>query len=247
MDLDSTNGTYLNGERIEGSRYYGRRGGVCFSIELREGDELRFGYSTRTYILLNENSVDTSEAKPENEVKSDHEDVLWRVCCIVCFYPFCLLFTPLPRITTNKPITMSTLLAIRGEVDEVQARLLSVLAEGLERRLDRIHERHVVITFSHQRHHEEVDAASVRDRHRRVLLDLRHDDLTNSLVDRARVLLQLRTRKVKGNSGVHVPGECVRHMALETLLVRLLRLHLVDRMILYNSRVCFSPHAPSTE
>lgn len=88
MDLDSTNGTYLNGERIEGSRYYGRRGGVCFSIELREGDELRFGYSTRTYILLNENSVDTSEAKPENEVKSDHEDVLWRVCWIVCFYPF---------------------------------------------------------------------------------------------------------------------------------------------------------------
>ena len=218
MDLDSTNGTYLNGERIEGSRYYGRRGGVCFSIELRE-------------------------AKPENEVKSDHEDVLWCVCCIVLFLSYLLNHVS----TTNKPITMSTLLAIRGEVDEVQARLLSVLAEGLERRLDRIHERHVVITFSHQRHHEEVDAASVRDRHRRVLLDLRHDDLTNSLVNRARVLLQLRTRKVKGNSGVHVPGECVRHMALETLLVRLLRLHLVDRMILYNSRVCFSPHAPSTE
>lgn len=92
MDLDSTNGTYLNGERIEGSRYYGRRGGVCFSIELREGDELRFGYSTRTYILLNENSVDTSEAKPENEVKSDHEDVLWRVCCIVLFLSFLLTF-----------------------------------------------------------------------------------------------------------------------------------------------------------
>ena len=48
MDLESTNGTYLNGKKIESSRYY----------ELREGDELRFGYSTRTYILLNEHSAD---------------------------------------------------------------------------------------------------------------------------------------------------------------------------------------------
>ncbi|KNB45659.1 hypothetical protein JH06_0720 [Blastocystis sp. subtype 4] len=56
MDLDSTNGTFLNGKKIEGSRYY----------ELREGDELKFGFSTRSYILLNENSVDTTEAKPES-------------------------------------------------------------------------------------------------------------------------------------------------------------------------------------
>lgn len=48
MDLESTNGTYLNGKKIESSRYY----------ELREGDELRFGYSTRMYILLNEHSAD---------------------------------------------------------------------------------------------------------------------------------------------------------------------------------------------
>ena len=81
MDLDSTNGTFLNGEKIEGSRYYGTGGDVRLCVELREGDELRFGFSTRTYILLNENSVDASEAKPESEVKSDHEDVLWCVCC----------------------------------------------------------------------------------------------------------------------------------------------------------------------
>ena len=128
---------------------------------------------------------------------------------------------------------MSTLLAIGSEVDEVQTRLLSILAQGLERCLDRIHERHVVITFSHQRHHEEVDAANVGDGHRRVLLDLRHDDLAHGLVHGARVLLQLRTRKVKGNGGVHVAGEGVRQATVKTLLVRLLRLHLVQRTVLY--------------
>ncbi|KAL0584743.1 hypothetical protein ABG067_005481 [Albugo candida] len=42
LDLQSTNGTFLNGERIESSRY----------IELREKDLLRFGESTREYVLL---------------------------------------------------------------------------------------------------------------------------------------------------------------------------------------------------
>lgn len=59
MDLDSTNGTYVNGKKIEARRYYGIW--IIYrvdEIELREGDELRFGYSTRSYVLLNENSVD---------------------------------------------------------------------------------------------------------------------------------------------------------------------------------------------
>ena len=43
MDLESTNGTYLNGERIEGARYY----------ELRHKDVLRFGESTREYVIMN--------------------------------------------------------------------------------------------------------------------------------------------------------------------------------------------------
>lgn len=42
MDLESTNGTFLNGDRIEHSRYY----------ELREKDVLKFGQSSREYILL---------------------------------------------------------------------------------------------------------------------------------------------------------------------------------------------------
>jgi smad nuclear-interacting protein 1 len=44
MDLGSTNGTYLNGERIEAERYY----------ELLEKDMIKFGNSSREYVLLKE-------------------------------------------------------------------------------------------------------------------------------------------------------------------------------------------------
>lgn len=43
MDLNSTNGTFLNDEKIEPARY----------IELRHKDVLKFGNSTRDYVLLN--------------------------------------------------------------------------------------------------------------------------------------------------------------------------------------------------
>ena len=43
IDLGSTNGCYVNGERIEAQRY----------VELLEKDCLRFGYSSREYVLLN--------------------------------------------------------------------------------------------------------------------------------------------------------------------------------------------------
>jgi smad nuclear-interacting protein 1 len=46
MDLDSTNGTFLNGKRIEGSRY----------VELMEKDCLKFGNSSREYVLLHDKS-----------------------------------------------------------------------------------------------------------------------------------------------------------------------------------------------
>jgi len=46
VDLESTNGTYLNGSRIEGRQY----------IELFEKDILKFGYSTREWVLLHEES-----------------------------------------------------------------------------------------------------------------------------------------------------------------------------------------------
>ncbi|KAH7429517.1 hypothetical protein KP509_09G053400 [Ceratopteris richardii] len=47
MDLGSTNGTFLNGERIEPQRYY----------ELMEKDTIKFGNSSREYVLLHEHSA----------------------------------------------------------------------------------------------------------------------------------------------------------------------------------------------
>ncbi|EFN53416.1 hypothetical protein CHLNCDRAFT_58505 [Chlorella variabilis] len=44
MDLGSTNGTFLNGERLEAERYY----------ELLETDMLKFGNSSREYVLVKE-------------------------------------------------------------------------------------------------------------------------------------------------------------------------------------------------
>ena len=46
IDLESTNGTYVNDmkRRIEPARYF----------ELRTGDRIKFGESTREYVLLNE-------------------------------------------------------------------------------------------------------------------------------------------------------------------------------------------------
>ncbi len=49
MDLESTNGTFLNGEQIPSMRY----------VELREKDALKFGTSSRDYILLNEEMIQT--------------------------------------------------------------------------------------------------------------------------------------------------------------------------------------------
>ena len=46
MDLESRNGTFLNDVRIDDSRYY----------ELFEKDAIRFGASSREYIILNEKS-----------------------------------------------------------------------------------------------------------------------------------------------------------------------------------------------
>lgn len=51
MDLASANGTYLNGKKIEPRRYY----------ELFEKDVLKFGYSSREYVLLHEHSADAEE------------------------------------------------------------------------------------------------------------------------------------------------------------------------------------------
>jgi smad nuclear-interacting protein 1 len=43
MDLESANGTFINGVKIDGARYY----------QLKSGDVIKFGASTREYVLIN--------------------------------------------------------------------------------------------------------------------------------------------------------------------------------------------------
>ena len=53
LDLQSKNKTFLNGIEIDNSRYY----------ELREGDSITFGGSTREYVLLHQNSNTNSQSR----------------------------------------------------------------------------------------------------------------------------------------------------------------------------------------
>ena len=47
LDLETTNGTTINNERLEGARYY----------EVLSGDVIRFGFSSRDYVIMNESVV----------------------------------------------------------------------------------------------------------------------------------------------------------------------------------------------
>uniref|UniRef100_A0A2C9JIE9 FHA domain-containing protein n=1 Tax=Biomphalaria glabrata TaxID=6526 RepID=A0A2C9JIE9_BIOGL len=58
IDLESANGTYLNNEKIEPKRYY----------ELREKDVVKFGFSTREYVVLHD-SVDLSEVTAGDDME----------------------------------------------------------------------------------------------------------------------------------------------------------------------------------
>uniref|UniRef100_A0A182N0H1 FHA domain-containing protein n=1 Tax=Anopheles dirus TaxID=7168 RepID=A0A182N0H1_9DIPT len=51
IDLQSANGTFVNNSKIEPKRY----------LELREKDVLKFGFSSREYVLLHENSKEDNE------------------------------------------------------------------------------------------------------------------------------------------------------------------------------------------
>jgi len=51
IDLGATNKTYLNNKPIDAQRYH----------ELREKDVLKFGYSSREYVLLNDKSADSDD------------------------------------------------------------------------------------------------------------------------------------------------------------------------------------------
>jgi len=57
IDLDSINGTFLNNQKIDPRRFY----------ELKEKDVLKFGFSTREYVILTEKSQDMDEDEPAEE------------------------------------------------------------------------------------------------------------------------------------------------------------------------------------
>lgn len=68
IDLDSANGTYINNKRIDAKKY----------VELLEKDVVKFGYSSREYVLLHENSKDEAmddDVKPEDEEIKEEIDI----------------------------------------------------------------------------------------------------------------------------------------------------------------------------
>ncbi|CAJ0927262.1 unnamed protein product, partial [Mesorhabditis belari] len=63
IDLSSGNGTFLNGDKVDPQRYY----------ELKERDVLKFGFSSREYVILNENSADRESDDEGGEGNSPDE------------------------------------------------------------------------------------------------------------------------------------------------------------------------------
>lgn len=54
IDLNSANGTFVNNQKIEGQKY----------VQLLEKDVLKFGFSSREYVMLHDQSKEQEEADP---------------------------------------------------------------------------------------------------------------------------------------------------------------------------------------
>lgn len=63
IDLESANGTFVNNQQIEAKKY----------VELLEKDVIKFGFSSREYVLLHENSQD--DEADDNVFEEDAADV----------------------------------------------------------------------------------------------------------------------------------------------------------------------------
>lgn len=61
IDLDSANGTFINNKKIEHRKY----------VELLEKDVIKFGFSSREYVLLHENSKDEAQ---DDDVKQEDDE-----------------------------------------------------------------------------------------------------------------------------------------------------------------------------
>ncbi|XP_016963155.1 uncharacterized protein LOC108033352 [Drosophila biarmipes] len=68
IDLESANGTFLNNKKIDGRKYY----------ELMEKDVIKFGFSSREYVLLHENSKEDQE-DDDVHIKDEPQDALAEV------------------------------------------------------------------------------------------------------------------------------------------------------------------------
>lgn len=62
IDLESANGTFINNKKIEPRKY----------VELLEKDVIKFGFSSREYVLLHENSKDEAL---DDDVKQEDEEL----------------------------------------------------------------------------------------------------------------------------------------------------------------------------
>lgn len=60
IDLESANGTFINNKQIEAKKY----------VELLEKDVIKFGFSSREYVMLHEASKDEAE---DDEVADEPE------------------------------------------------------------------------------------------------------------------------------------------------------------------------------
>lgn len=68
IDLESANGTFLNNKQIDAKKY----------VQLMEKDVLKFGFSTREYVILHENAkddeTDEQTGSPSVEVKREQDE-----------------------------------------------------------------------------------------------------------------------------------------------------------------------------
>lgn len=63
IDLESANGTFVNNKQIDAKKY----------IELLEKDVIKFGFSSREYVLLHESSKEDAEDDDIDEENEEEE------------------------------------------------------------------------------------------------------------------------------------------------------------------------------
>lgn len=63
IDLESANGTFINDDKLDSGRYY----------ELKHGDDIKFGFSSRSFVILNATAT-INQMEMKQEIDSDDEE-----------------------------------------------------------------------------------------------------------------------------------------------------------------------------